>query len=127
MAAGAGWMILLRFADRGIGLVSLAVLARLLAPEDFGLIALALSFMGLIALFGHFGVEMALIQNQNAERRHYDSAWTVTLITAAVFSTLFVALAAAAASFFRRSAARIDHLLASACQLHSRFRKHRRR
>jgi lipopolysaccharide exporter len=34
MAAGAGWMVLLRLADRAIGMVSLAILARLLLPED---------------------------------------------------------------------------------------------
>ena len=48
MEAGAGWMILMRLADRGIGLVSLAILARLLLPEDFGLVALAVSIIALV-------------------------------------------------------------------------------
>lgn len=100
MAAGAGWMVSLRLADRGIGVVSLAILARLLLPEDFGLIALAVSFIALVEMFGQFGVEVALIQNQQAERRHYDSAWTINLITALVVSGLLALLAARAASFF---------------------------
>ena len=100
MAVGAGWMILLRLADRGVGLVSLAVLARLLLPEDFGLIALAVSFIALIDMLGQFGVEVALIQNQHAERRHYDSAWTVNLVTAVVISALLVLLAGRASAFF---------------------------
>ena len=86
MAAGAGWMILMRLADRGIGLVSLAILARLLLPEDFGLVALAVSIIALVDMFGQFGADVALIQNQHAERRHYDSAWTLNLATAMTMS-----------------------------------------
>lgn len=100
MAAGAGWMVLLRLADRAIGMVSLAILARLLLPEDFGLIALAVSFIALIDMFGQFGVEVALIQNQHAERRHYDSAWTLNLLTSVLVSVVLVLLAARAAAFF---------------------------
>ena len=37
MAKGAAWMIALRLSIRGIGLVSMIVLARLLVPADFGL------------------------------------------------------------------------------------------
>jgi O-antigen/teichoic acid export membrane protein len=72
-------------------------------PEDFGLVALAVSFIALIDTFGQFGVEVALIQNQRAERRHYDSAWTINLITASVVSLVLVLLASRAALFFEES------------------------
>ena len=100
MAAGAGWMILMRLADRIIGLVSLAILARLLVPEDFGLVALAVSIIALVDMFGQFGADVALIQNQHAERRHYDSAWTLNLATAAMMSLVLVVVARPAAAFF---------------------------
>jgi O-antigen/teichoic acid export membrane protein len=100
MAAGAGWMILMRLADRGIGLVSLAILARLLLPEDFGLVALAVSIIALVDMFGQFGADVALIQNQHAERRHYDSAWTLNLATAMAMSLVLVVVARPAAAFF---------------------------
>jgi PST family polysaccharide transporter len=35
-------------------------------------------------------VEVALIQEQRAERRHYDSAWTINLITGALLSLVLV-------------------------------------
>ena len=41
MAKGAAWMVLLRLAIRALSMVSTVVLARLLLPEDFGLVALA--------------------------------------------------------------------------------------
>ncbi len=43
MARGAAWMVLFRLFDRSIGIVSTAVLARLLLPADFGLVAMAMS------------------------------------------------------------------------------------
>jgi PST family polysaccharide transporter len=100
MAAGAGWMILMRVADRGVGLVSLAVLARLLLPEDFGLVALAVSIIALVDMFGQFGADIALIQNQHAERRHYDSAWSLNLATAMTMSLVLAVVAKPAAAFF---------------------------
>lgn len=100
MAAGAGWMILMRLADRGVGLVSLAILARLLLPEDFGLVALAVSIIALVDMFGQFGADVALIQNQQAERRHYDSAWTLNLATATTMSLVLAVVAKPAAAFF---------------------------
>jgi lipopolysaccharide exporter len=100
IAAGAAWMISLRVADRMIGLVSLAILARLLLPEDFGLVALALSLIALVDMFGDFGVELQLIQNQRAERHHYDSAWTLNIIVAVIAAVILFLLAAPAAQFF---------------------------
>src|SRR5262245_13230839 len=74
---GAAWMIGLRLADRIVGVLSMIILARLLVPADFGIVALAISMVAAIAIFGEFGFELALIQNQKAERRHYDTAWTL--------------------------------------------------
>jgi O-antigen/teichoic acid export membrane protein len=80
MAKGAAWMIALRFSIRGIGVVSMIVLARLLVPADFGLVAIATALSGALAAMSEFGFQVALIQNQTADRRHYDTAWTLGLI-----------------------------------------------
>jgi len=48
MAKGAAWMVAMRWSIRGIGIVSVVILARLLAPDDFGILAMAM-----IALFVH--------------------------------------------------------------------------
>lgn len=100
MTRGATWMIGLRFADRCIGLVSMVVLARLLVPADFGLVALAMAMIGAIAVFGEFGFELALIQNQKADRRHYDTAWTLGLIRGVVAAAIIMASASGLGAFF---------------------------
>ena len=45
MAKGAAWMVLFKLAERSLSLVSVVVLARLLVPADFGLVAMAMSII----------------------------------------------------------------------------------
>jgi lipopolysaccharide exporter len=100
MAKGAGWMVLARLLDRSLGLVSIMVLARLLVPADFGLLAMASSIIAIIELLAMFGFDVALIQNPAAGRDHYDTAWTFGIIFATVIAASQVAMAAPAAWFY---------------------------
>jgi O-antigen/teichoic acid export membrane protein len=100
LAVGAGWMVLMRFADRAVGLVSTAILARLLVPRDFGLVALATSLIAILDMIGELSVELVLIQNQGADRRHYDTAWTLNIIKGIVLAGVLVLLAIPTARFF---------------------------
>lgn len=100
MAKGAVWMILARFGDRGIGLVSTIVLVRLLAPADFGLVAMAMSLIAVCELLGQVGLDIALIQNPSATRQHYDTAWTFTVILAATTALLLLLIAVPATQFY---------------------------
>ena len=65
---GAVWMLLLRTAERSLGLVSILVLARLLVPADFGLVAMAMSVIAFVELGNSFGFELALIQREHQTR-----------------------------------------------------------
>ena len=65
---------------RGLGIVSIAILARLLLPEDFGIIAMASLVVALADVVLNFGVHVPLIQKQDATQAHYDSAWTLRLL-----------------------------------------------
>ncbi len=46
------YAIAMQWSVRAIGLVSVVVLARLLQPEDFGVVAVALSAAAFVELFG---------------------------------------------------------------------------
>lgn len=76
MARGIVWMVAARLADRGIGAVSTLILARLLLPEDFGLVAMATAIGGILDLLGAFNFDLALIQNRASNKTHYDTVWT---------------------------------------------------
>jgi lipopolysaccharide exporter len=100
MAAGAAWMVLLRLFDRSVGLISTAILARLLLPADFGLVAMAMSVIAFIELATAFSFEVALIQKAEPRREHYDTAWTLNILLAAGGGLVTAALALPAASFY---------------------------
>ncbi len=76
IAKSAVWMVGLRSSIKAIGFVSTIILARLLTPEDFGLVAIIMSFLALIEVFGNFGFDTVLIQRQDAKEEHYNTAWT---------------------------------------------------
>lgn len=97
MARGAAWMVALRSVDRLLGLASTLVLARLLVPEDFGLLALGMAVVGSLAAFSEFSFDIALIQNQEANRKHYDTAWTLGLLRGALLAGLLLLIAQPAA------------------------------
>ncbi len=80
--SGTKWYVGMRWCVRGLTIISSAVLARLLLPEDFGLVAVAMVILGLVALIFDFGVTWALIQNKNATKAHFDTAWTLRLLQA---------------------------------------------
>lgn len=100
MATGAAWLVLFRLADRGIGFVSTLILARLLVPADFGLVAMGISVLAAVELLGAFSFDLALVRNPNAQRRHYDTAWTFAVMFAIFNAILMCALAHPAAQFF---------------------------
>lgn len=93
-------MIGLRFAIRATGLVSMIILARLLVPADFGLVAIATALAGALAAMSEFGFQVALIQNQAADRRHYDTAWTLGIVRGGVVAVALAMAAAPLAAMF---------------------------
>jgi lipopolysaccharide exporter len=100
IAKGAAWMVLFRLFDRSIGIVSTAILARLLIPADFGLVAMAMSIIALIELATAFSFEIALIQKQDPQRAHFDTAWTLNILVAVGGAILTAAAAYPAAIFY---------------------------
>jgi O-antigen/teichoic acid export membrane protein len=83
--AGAVWMVAIKWSFRLFGLASTMVLARLLTPEDFGIVAIAMALIGILDAFFDFGFDLALIKNQNATHKDYDAAWTLRVANMALF------------------------------------------
>jgi lipopolysaccharide exporter len=100
IAAGAAWMVLFKLSERALSLVSMLVLARLLAPADFGVVAIASSVLALLEVLTTLGLDVALISKRDVTREHYDSAWTMNVIVSAAVACALLALSFPAAAFF---------------------------
>lgn len=102
IAKGAVWMVAFKLAERSIGLVSTLILARLLIPADFGLVAMAMAIMAVLEVAGNFGFDNAIIRNPDARREHYDTAWSLTVVHGLLSALLLAALAVPLAHFFNQ-------------------------
>jgi lipopolysaccharide exporter len=97
---GAGWVIAWRLGMRVLGLISTLVLVRLLAPADFGLLALAASFAQSVDGMMTLGTEEAVIRQPNPDRNVYDTAWTMNVIRGLTVAAIVVGCAVPVANFF---------------------------
>jgi len=113
MLHGSAWMIGLRWSLRLTGIVSTAVLARLLTPADFGIIAIAMLLIGLVEAFGETGERLALIRQSSLERSYYDTAFCLQfLIGIAVALTVFFLAPLTMAYFHEPRAVAVMRVLA---------------
>lgn len=100
IAKGAAWVIFFRILSRGVSVVSIFILARLLTPEDFGLMALAMATIVFLELAGNFSFDVALIQKRNTTDDHYNTVWTISLIFQTGIAAIMVAAAFPIAALF---------------------------
>lgn len=90
-----------RIVVRALGLISTLLLARLLTPADFGLIAMATSVAAGLELMTAFGFDVALLQRKTLTRDDYDSAWTLNTLMGVGLAIVLVATSGAAARYYR--------------------------
>lgn len=84
------WKFLERIGTQGVQFVVAIVLARLLAPADFGLIALVTVFIALANVFVQSGLNTALIQKKDADNLDFSTVFYTSLAVAALlYGVLF--------------------------------------
>ncbi|HTP64318.1 MAG TPA: MOP flippase family protein [Geobacteraceae bacterium] len=79
-----------------------AILARLLSPGDFGMMAMANIFIDIFTLVGEMGIGSALIQKQDADDVHFSSAFWVNLATGIILTALLLLTSPLIAKFFAK-------------------------
>ena len=94
------WMAGLRLALRLIGVINTLVLARLLVPEDFGLVAVGVAVMHLLQNVTDIGVAQSVVRFRHADRRHLDTLFTLSLIRGGVVAGLLLVVASFAGNSF---------------------------
>ena len=89
--------------------VKLIVLARLLVPDDFGLMAMLLVIIGLGQAFSDMGISYAIIWKQDANRDQLSSVYWFNIFTGVVVSCIVLAAAPLIAYFFNEP--RLNNLI----------------
>ncbi len=90
-----GW-----FLAKVVVLASTAVLARLLTPEDFGVVGFAAVVISFLAVLQELGLGSALIQRRGGVDDAADTVFTFNLMVGAALTLVVLGLAPSVASFF---------------------------
>ena len=77
-------------------LVYIRILAGILAPEDFGVMALALIVVGVVEIFAQVGIGPSIVQFPQLTPQHVSSAWWFSALLGLLF---FAAMYLAAPEF----------------------------
>ncbi|NNL90007.1 MAG: oligosaccharide flippase family protein [Marinicaulis sp.] len=100
VARGAAWIVAGRFFIRSLGLINTLILARLLAPNDFGIVAVGLTMMQLLQNISDIGVSHTVVKFRTAGREHYDTLFTLSAIRGVLVSLLLLAFAPLAGGIY---------------------------
>lgn len=95
------WKLMERGGTQGIQFIVQIVLARLLLPEEYGLIALITVFITFANLFVQSGFNTALIQKKDADKMDFSSVFYLSLFVAGLLYVILFVTAQFIADFFR--------------------------
>jgi O-antigen/teichoic acid export membrane protein len=104
IAAGI-WTLSQQFATQLISLLRVVILARLIAPSDFGAFAIALVALAFIEAFSSTGLEDALIQRKSLTKEAIHTAWIIQCSRGVALSVATYFLAYPIANFMETPAA----------------------
>ncbi len=79
------WAFAMNWGQRGLTTVFTFVLAAMLGPRDFGVVAMAIVYVTFIDGFVEQGLGTAIIQRKDIEKEHLDSAFWLNLAWSLVF------------------------------------------
>lgn len=87
---------------RTISFTTTLILARLLAPEDYGLMALAMVSVGLISFFNDVGLGAAIVQNPELDKRAINGCFAFSIALGTLLTLISVLASGPVAAFYGR-------------------------
>lgn len=95
------WKLMERSGVQGIQFIVQLVLARLLLPEDFGVIAIVTVFISIANVFVQSGLNTALIQKKEADDRDFSSVLYISLLISGFLYIVIFFLARPISDFYQ--------------------------
>jgi lipopolysaccharide exporter len=95
------WVAFANIFGRGLNFISGIIVARILLPEDFGIISMAATFSGLIDVFSRLGIEVFVVSKQNISKEEINSVYWLNIIIGLAFALIMVIAGPAVATIYK--------------------------
>lgn len=106
-----------RLLTRVVAYGKIAILARILSPEQFGLFGIAVLALALLEILTETGINVFLIQEKKKIDEYLDTAWIISIARGIIISALIVVSAGLVANFFNNPEVKPLIILISAVPL----------
>lgn len=97
---GVAWSAIERFSVQGVQFVISVILARLLTPDDFGLVAIVLVFSTIFQAINESGFNTALVHKQDRDALDFSTAFITNLVIGIVSYCILFFLAPVISNFY---------------------------
>ena len=97
---GVVWSAVQSWGTALLGMLTFLVLARMLEPDDFGLLALAFACIALLDILLRGGFGQAIVQRREITPAHLDTAFWLNVAVGVATATVAVAVAGVTANAF---------------------------
>jgi PST family polysaccharide transporter len=101
VSQGVRWGVIASIVTQGGRFGFVAVLMRLLGPENFGIVGQASVYIAITYIFLHLGTAATIIQRPQLDKAEVGSAWWVNVVLGLALACLTLVVAPFMASFFR--------------------------
>lgn len=78
-----------KYANIAVQLIVTAILARLISPDDFGLLSIVTVFTAFFQLFSDMGIGVAIVQYRNLSEKDYGRLFVFSAVLAIILVALF--------------------------------------
>ena len=102
--SGLKWLTVSKVGQQVLQFTTLAILARLLLPKDFGLMASAMVVIGFVNVFRDLGLSAALIQKQNLSDELFSIVFWLSVTTGLIMMLMLIIFSPYIADFYNANA-----------------------
>ena len=101
LVKGIAWTGAVKWGGQAFAWVSTVIVARLLTPVDYGIVAMATVFVGLITIFSEFGIGSAVVVMRDLKKEQVNQLHTLSVLLGFLTFALSCAAAIPISNFFR--------------------------
>lgn len=102
---GSFWILSIRIIGKILSFARIVILARILSPNDFGLMGIAMLTLMALETFSLTGLGTALVQKKGDFESYLDSTWTVNMLRGIILFGIVYIIAPFTAAFFKEPSA----------------------